>query len=112
SELFRNRVGGTKSDPVNGACEHVRILADDFERVLAVELVNPARRRAAESVSAQKDGDLAKSRRVAPGGRDQPRARRSDTGNFPHPLGAIVENLPEFVAEVLGDSSRECGTDA
>ncbi len=112
AEFLGDSVGRAKADAVNRAREHVRVAPHDLERVLAVELVDAARVRRRQPVSAQKDCQLAQARRVAPCGRDQPRGSGADAGNFAHPLGRVVEHFAESVAEVFGDAPRAHRADA
>src|SRR5579872_4912247 len=112
AELFRDRIGGAESDSVNGPRQHVRIFLHDLERVFAVELMNPARVRRANSVAAQKYRQLAQSRGIAPRGRDPNRDHVAETAHLAHPLRHIVEDLGKVVAEMLDDPPRQRGADS
>ena len=112
AEFLGDCVGGAESDAVNRACEHVGIALHHVKGVLAVKLVDSSRVRGGQTVPAQKYGELAQTRGVAPCSRDQSRGRGADARNFAHAFGGVVEHFAERVAEMFGDSAREPGADA
>src|SRR5260370_41674438 len=112
AQLFRDRVGRTKTDSADRAREDVRVLRNRFERVAPVNLLDAPAWRRRDSMAAQEHGEFAEPRRIAPRGNDSLHDQPREPAYLVQTLRRRVEHGRQRGAKVGDDTASRAGPSA
>src|SRR5438552_14442334 len=105
-------VGGHKTNAADLARQPIRILLDQPDRIRAEMFLYPRSSRHADAAVGEEQHQLAQAALLAPALGDHLLAQRSDSRELAQPLGLLIENIEDLLAELDVHQSRGGGADA
>ena len=104
-------VGGFKADPIDIPLQLIGILLNNFQRLIAIGLVDLDRQAGAHTVPVQEHHDFFDLFLFLPGFGDLVRSIHTDSRDFEQPTGCLFDHIEGLFLEFPHNPLRQLGTD-